>query len=213
MKKIFYSVLCVAGLLAATSCEDFLEVSSPSVVDADFVFSNSTTTRAALTGGYLDWRTVANGHAFGDGLYYALDATGSDIERHPEAYSNQLPRHIAETFYENGTAMADYYPDTYLAYFKDDSSNAYNLLFGVIGKANAVITAMEGAANFDDIINAETPTALSQMYGEAVALKATIYREMIKFYGDVPYVDKFGEVATGLSPRDSIYCLDVIATS
>lgn len=205
MKKILYSTLLVAGLLAGTSCEDYLDVNSPSVVDADFVFSNSTTTRAALTGGYYDWRTVANGHAFGDGLYYALDAPGSDIERHPEAYSNQLPRHIPESFYENGTAMGDYYPDTYLSYFKDDSSNAYNLLFGVVGKANAVITAMENAANFEEIVNTTEPTTLSQMYGEAVALKATIYREMIKYYGDVPYVEHFGEVATGLSPRDSIY--------
>ena len=205
MKKIFYSVLCVAGLLTATSCEDFLEVSSPSVVDADFVFSNSTTTRAALTGGYADWKSVANGHVFGNGNWYALDAAGSDIERHPEAYGNQTQRHIPESFYENGTAMGSYYPDTYKAAFKEDDANGYNALFGVIGKANAVITAMEGAANFEEIINAETPTALSQMYGEAVALKATIYREMIKYYGDVPYVANFGEVATGLSSRDSIY--------
>lgn len=205
MKKIFYSVLCVAGLLAATSCEDFLEVSSPSVVDADFVFSNSTTTRAALTGGYADWKSVANGHVFGNGNWYALDAAGSDIERHPEAYANQTQRHIPESFYENGTKMGEYYPDTYKAAFKEDDKNGYNALFGVIGKANAVITAMEGAANFEEIVNATTPTALSQMYGEAVALKATIYREMIKYYGDVPYVANFGEVATGLSSRDSIY--------
>lgn len=205
MKKILYSVLCVAGLLAATSCEDYLEVSSPSVVDSDFVFSNSTTTRAALTGGYADWRSVGNSYVFGAGNFYALDIAGSDIERHPEAYSNQLPRHIPETFYENGTMMGDYYPDTYLSYFKDDDKNAYNALFGIIGKANAVITAMENAANFEEIINAESPTSLSHMYGEAVALKATIYRELIKYYGDVPYVEKFGEVATGLSSRDSIY--------
>lgn len=205
MKKLLYTTLCVAGMLAATSCEDYLEVSSPSVVDADFVFSNSTTTRAALTGGYADWRSVANGNVFGAGNFYALDIAGSDIERHPEAYSNQLPRHIPESFYENGTAMGDYYPDTYLSYFKDDDKNTYNLLFGIVGKANAVITAMENAANFEEIINATTPTSLSHMYGEAVALKATIYRELIKYYGDVPYVEKFGEIATGLSPRDSIY--------
>ena len=205
MKKILYSVFCVAGMLAATSCDDYLEVSSPSIVDADFVFSNDGTTRAALIGGYYEWRTQANGHVFGNGNWYALDAPGSDIERHPETYASQLQRHIPESFYENGTAMGSYYPDTYISGFKENEKNGYNALFGVIGKANAVITAMEGAANFDEIINATEPTVLSQMYGEAVALKATIYREMIKYYGDVPYVDKFGEVATGLTPRDSIY--------
>lgn len=210
MKKLLYSTLCIATLFAATSCDDYLEVKSPSVVDADFVFSNDATTRAALTGGYFDWRTVANGMVFGDGLFYALDAAGSDIERHPEAYSNQLPRHIPETFYENGTAMDTYYPDSYLSYFKDDSKNAYNQLLGVVGKANAVITAMEGAKSFEAIENATEPTALSQMYGEAVALKATVYRELIKYFGDVPYIDKFGESAQGLTSRDSIY--DVLIT-
>ncbi len=205
MKKILYSTLCVAALFATASCDDYLEVKSPSVVDADFVFSNDATTRAALTGGYFDWRTVANGFVFGDGNFYALDAAGSDIERHPEGYNNQLPRHIPESFYENGTAMDTYYPDSYLAYFKDDDKNAYNQLLGVVGKANAVITAMEGSSNFESIINAKEPTALSQMYGEAIALKATVYRELIKYYGDVPYIDKFGETAKGLSSRDSVY--------
>ena len=205
MKKILYSTLCLVTMLSATSCDDYLEVSSPSVVDADFVFSNDITTRKALTGGYFDWKTVANTHIFGDGNFYALDACGSDIERHPENYNNQLARHIPESFYENGTAMSSYYPDTYLSYFKDDDSNAYNKLLGVVGKANAVITAMESTSNAESIINASEPTAISQMYGEAVALKATAYRELIKYYGDVPYIDRFGEVAHGLSSRDSIY--------
>ncbi|WP_024994038.1 RagB/SusD family nutrient uptake outer membrane protein [Phocaeicola paurosaccharolyticus] len=205
MKKILYSTLCIAALFTATSCNDYLDAESPSVVDADFVFSNDVTTRAALTGGYFDWRTVANGQVFGDGNFYALDACGSDIERHPEGYNNQLPRHIPESFYENGTAMSSYYPDSYLNYFKDDDKNAYNMLFGVVGKANAVITAMENSKNFESIEKATTPTALSQMYGEAIALKATVYRELIKYYGDVPYIDKFGETAKNLSPRDSIY--------
>jgi hypothetical protein len=94
MKKILYSTLFAVALFSATSCDDFLDVKSPSVVDADFVFSNDVTTRAALTGGYYAWRSVANTHTFGDGLFYALDATGSDIERHPEGYENQPQRHI-----------------------------------------------------------------------------------------------------------------------
>lgn len=41
MKKHIYILsLIVAGVLPLTSCSDFLETSSPSVVDSDLVFSN-----------------------------------------------------------------------------------------------------------------------------------------------------------------------------
>ena len=43
MKKIL--TICAAGLIGLTACEDYLETSSPSVVDADFIFSNMTTAR------------------------------------------------------------------------------------------------------------------------------------------------------------------------
>ena len=61
MKKILYYGLCLSGLVAMTSCGDFLETSTPSETDANFVFSNSETSRAALDGAYESWRSVANG--------------------------------------------------------------------------------------------------------------------------------------------------------
>lgn len=201
MKKILYSVFCVAGVLAATSCEDYLEVSSPSVVDADFVFSNTRTARAALDGAYEAWRNVAQNAVFGDGFFYAADVAGSDIERHPEMFSNQPGRHYPESFYQNGTYAGQYGLTSYL---KDDGSAYYNKLYSLISKANAVITNMENAANFEEIINGgQSP--LGQMYAEAVALRATAYRELCKYYGDVPYVGAYGVIPGGLVSRDSIY--------
>ena len=140
MKKILYSVFCVAGMLTATSCEDYLEVSSPSEVDADFVFSNPRTARAALDGAYEAWRDVAQNAVFGDGFFYAADVAGSDIERHPEKFENQLGRHYPETFYQNGTYAGQYGLTSYL---KDDGSAFYNKLYSLISKANAIITNME----------------------------------------------------------------------
>jgi hypothetical protein len=94
MKKLLYTTLVVIGAAAFTACDDYLEPSSPSVVDAEFVFSNTTTARAALEGGYEAWRSTANSYVFGAGLFYAADVAGSDIERHPEAYANQIARHV-----------------------------------------------------------------------------------------------------------------------
>ena len=103
MKKIVYSTLFFAGMFLTTACSDYLEVGSPSIVDSDFVFSNPTTARAALDGAYEQWRDCAQNKVFGDGLFYAADIAGSDIERHPESFSNQLGRHYPECLYQNGT--------------------------------------------------------------------------------------------------------------
>lgn len=199
MKKIVYSVLCVAGLLSTSACSDFLEVSSPSVVDSDFVFSNDRTARAALDGAYEAWRDCAQNAVFGDGLFYAADVAGSDIERHPEAYDKQLGRHYPEGLYQNGTYAGSY---ALLSYLKENGF--YAKLYAVISKANAVVTSMENAVNFEEIMNGGQ-TALGQMYGEAIAIRATAYRELCKNFGDVPYVGVYGVVPKGLVSRDSIY--------
>ena len=200
MKNIIYSVLCVAGLFAVTSCNDFLDTDSPSVVDGNLVFSNIETARAAMDGAYEAWRDCAQNAIFGDGLYYAADVTGSDIERHPEPFSNQPGRHYPETLYQNGSYISSY---GLLSYMKETGD--YAKLYSTVARANAIINAMKGADYFESIISAGTPSELSQLYGEAIALRATCYRELIRNFGDVPYQVKSGVKASGLTSRDSIY--------
>jgi len=161
-----------------------------------------TTARAAMDGAYSEWHGAISSQIFGDGLYYALDIAGSDIMRHPEKYSAQPARHIPEAFYINGTEAAAYNPVTY---GKEAPSSPYSVLFSVIGKCNAITSAIEGMSNYADMLQQTSATSLSQLYGEAVALRATAYRELIKYYGDVPFQTQMGEAATGLSCRDSIY--------
>ena len=200
--KILSLALCAMGMGALTSCSDYLETSSLSNADGDFVFSNMTTARAAMDGAYGEWHGAVSSHIFGDGLYYAFDIAGSDIMRHPEKYTNQPLRHIPEAFYVNGTECASY---DAVGYGKEAPNNAYSVLFAVLGKANAITSAIESKAEFDAAIAAGTTTDLTQLYGEAVALRATVYRELIKYYGDVPFQKVMGQAANGLAPRDSIY--------
>ena len=200
--NILSLALCAMAAGAMTSCGDFLETSSKSNADGDFVFSNMTTARAAMDGAYSEWHGAVSSQIFGDGLYYALDIAGSDIMRHPEKYSAQPLRHVPESFYVNGTEAGNYDP---VGYGKEAPNSPYSVLFAVIGKANAVASAIEGMAGYDEMISASTPTDLSQLYGEAVAMRATCYRELIKYYGDVPYQSQMGAAALGLAPRDSIY--------
>lgn len=202
MKTIRNIVLGIALLLGMASCNDFLETSSPSTVDADFVFSDPTTARAALYSMYEQWRTTADAVVFGEGLFYAADIAGSDIERHPEGYLSQSVRHIPETFYENGTKTTEY---TLASYDKENGSGAYSMLYSTISKANSVITAIEEKSDYQQMINQTTPSLQSQMYGEAIAMRATCYMELIRYYGDVPYLTQAGVEVKGLSSRDSIY--------
>lgn len=203
MKKA-YRILSVslAACLGAVSCGDYLNTNSPSVVDIDFVFSNSETANATMYGVYEAWRDVCGNQVFGEGLYYAIDAAGSDIERHPEAFSNQPGRHWMECLYQNGKFTADYGLTSYL---KDNASGAYNKLFDVVGKANAVISAIEAKEEFEAMVASATPSDLGQLYGEAICARAGAYRELIRYHGDVPFSNKSGQAGHGLAPRDSIY--------
>ena len=196
--------LCTAlitfNLSLFTSCSDFLETDTKSKADASFVFSTDETARAALEGAYADWVTAANTKVFGDGLFYAADVAGSDIERHPENFSNQPGRHYPECFYQDGNYAGDY---TLLSYQKENDT--YAALYAVITKACVVVASIEGASNFQEMIDSRTENTMGQLYGEAVALKATAYRELIKYFGDVPYISGKATDHNGLVGRDSIY--------
>lgn len=200
--RFLYIALYAAGMLGATSCSDYLETKSPSTVDADFVFSSTATAKAALEGAKAAMHGAYSSHIFGDGLYYAADIAGSDIMRHPEAYAKQPGRHPAEAFYRNGTETGAY---GLTSYMKEGTDGTYGYLFSVIGKCNAITTAFEQKDNFEEMMSQSEPTELSQLYGEAVAIRATCYRELIKYFGDVQFQSTFGVVAGGLVSRDSIY--------
>ena len=200
--KILSIAFYMAGALALTACSDYLDTKSYSEANTDFVFSNMTTARAAMDGAYNEWHGAVTSQIFGDGLFYAFDIAGSDIMRHPEKYNAQPARHIPEAFYVNGTEAATYDPVTY---GKEAPSSPYSVLFSVIGKCNAITSAIESTEGFEAMMHQTAPSDMSQLYGEAVALRATAYRELIKYYGDVPFQTRMGEAATGLSCRDSIY--------
>lgn len=202
--KILSIALSAAALMATTSCSDYLETSSPSTADGNFVFSNMTTARAAMDGAYSAWHDCISSQIFGDGLFYALDIAGSDIMRHPEKYAAQLPRHEPESFYEGGSTsvLEKYNPVTY---GKEAPSSPYSKLYTVIGSTNAIISAIEAMDNYKSMMDGGVATDVTNLYGEAICLRASAYRELIKYYGDVPYPNMKTGKANGLASRDSIY--------
>ena len=196
-------LIAIAGVILAgfSSCSDYLETKSPSRADAEFVFSNSTTAQAALDGAYTFWRTALVNNVFCNAEFYGLDAAGSDIEKAPEKYTSQL-RHVPLTFYEGGSAASTFEVTSWNAEGKD----AFSRLYAVVGAANNIIFAIQGVEDtWKAIQEATAPTAMSQIYGEAICLRASAYRELIRYYGDVPYQIKAGEGAMGFTSRCAIY--------
>ncbi len=204
MNKGIYTALIIllVGLLPA--CHDFLETHSASTMDGDFVTSSEANIRMAMTGLYETWRVCAQGKVFGDGLWYAADVPGSDITRHPESFANQPGRHWPECLYQNGNYAGQY---GLLSYLKED--DIYAGLYKIIAVSNAITESFEAREDYESMFTGER-TGIGQLYGEAVAMRATAYRELIKNFGDVPYNTRIGEAAVGLVGRDWIYekCLE-----
>ena len=197
MKKIFYIIACATVALSAVSCQGFLESKDPGIVDKDFVFSSTNNTFAAMKSVYSSWISCADGTFYGNGLFYAVDLPGGDDSRHPEGYANQLPRHQPEGFYENGAITGSYNLETY---------GSMSSFYSGIAKANNVINAMQESEAYKEYMkDGAAPTELSQLYGEAVCARATLYAKCIKYYGDIPYTTKSGVAASGMTSRDSIY--------
>ena len=91
MKKILNITLAAAFACAMTGCQDFLDTSSPSVVDRDFVFSNEESARGALYYGYETLRANRSVHNVG---FFWHPVWGSDIEDSQDIYDKVAPESV-----------------------------------------------------------------------------------------------------------------------
>lgn len=205
--KIIYNIkniiLYVTFAALISACGDFLNQTSDSEVDNDFVFSDPTTARAALMNAYESWR--ACGVAFGGGSFYHYVISSSDIETQAESYSAQPWRWVPSYFYgyTNGN-MSQYGPGTYGLYENGMMIEAWTGLYTVIGMANTLIKKFENSERYEKVVEAAKPTTLSEIYGEAITLRASCYYELMRQYGDVPLQTVAGVEAKRLTPRDEI---------
>ena len=202
MKKILYSMMGAALLLSNTACSDFLEQTSDSEVDKEFVVSTENTLRGAMYSIYDKWRS--DGLSHGNGTFYNFIVSSSDTEIQPEAYASQLNRWVPSYFYgyvdntysTRGTENIDPFGN---GMYESTWTNFY----GIIGKCNPIINSVEEQANFEELM-AGAPTIQTQIYGEAICMRATCYYELIRHFGDVAFQVEAGKVATHLTNRDSV---------
>ena len=174
-RKIIYLVL--SFLLINTSCKNYLEVNSESKITSQFVFQSESEADKAVLGAYELLRFGAGGSGIhGLGLFYDALCVGSDIELGPEIPTFGT-RYNHENFYNTTPQLSD------------TPINSWNSMYATINRCNIIIDSFEANEAF---INADkkVPSALTHLYGEAVAIRATMYFELTRCWGDVIYSTK-----------------------
>jgi hypothetical protein len=145
-----------------------------------------------MTGNYELWRGSLNG------LFYDIDVVGSDAETHPESYDAQL-RHVPEGLYASEISI-DY----------GNSLSTLNNLYKVISRANIIMDAISKKEEYQAAVDAGKANDWTQLYGEAAVFRAFSYHNLIRYFGDVPYITTIIEErsqvdSSKLISRDVIY--------
>ena len=180
IKMAFASACCV--LFA--QCSDFLETSSPSNTDDEFVTSSPAETLKTLSRAYALYRESCNG------AYDWNDHYRSDIEYFPE---NNTSNNINAKLVPEQIAC-------------DHKKGSFNALYNVISYAGKTADLIAAKTAYQDDIAAGRTSDWTHLKGEAEALRALCYFDLIKHCGDVPYgyennyVDDYG-----LTSRFDIY--------
>ncbi|WP_370479165.1 RagB/SusD family nutrient uptake outer membrane protein [Tamlana flava] len=198
MKKLFYLIL-TACVLVNTSCDkDFLQVQAPSSVDDSFVFGTPDEAQKVLNGLYDIW------HDLDKNLYYDVVSVGSDAEHHPEPYSAQA-RHIPMGLFPVPYDIND-----------GNSLNTWNEGYEIIARANIMMAAIEGKPEYQQALTSGVANDWTDLYGQALCHRATNFKLLISYFGDVPYytypITSTAQTDTlGYTVRDKIYDGEIAA--
>lgn len=173
-----------AFALSLVSCDKFFDVKSPSAGDDAAVFSDFTLTQYAIYGVHESLGMVNNYR----GRFLPWYGFNSDIEWYNG--SNSAGKEITQ------------YAITPVNTQLNLANGPYNVMFEAIEKCNLIIEGLNKYGN----VSADADMAF--LLGEAYCLRAMIYFDLIKAWGDVPA--RFEPITSetiyvGKANRDVIY--------
>ncbi len=195
MKNIFKTiVLGGAALFTVTSCSDFLDQKSPSDTDANNVWQSEYYTQNVLNKAY---GLLCEDYTYSQVLCYTFMAN-SDIE-----FSNAYGEKDAKAE-GKGRDLNNYYADNDASFNKIGS--AWDHIYECIEYCNTLIDGLkdlklEGATSSEK--------QMLRYKGEALTIRAMLYHELVRNWGDVPYRtepsnDDLSNVNVGKTDRDVI---------
>ena len=167
MRRLITYILAIALCVGFTQCKkDFLNPSSPSNVDDNFVTSTPSETFKTLSWCYANYRQNSI-----MGVYRWNDPIGSDAETYPEDNSSNNINAILR-------------PELLTI---DAVSGGFNSLYTTLAHASKVAGLIAAKEAYRNDVAAGKTTDWTQLYGEAITMKAFCYFELVKHFGDVPY--------------------------
>lgn len=171
IKHLTAAVVGLGTAMAVTSCEDFLDVKPESSFNPDEIFTSETETKAMMGSIYSK---LTNRNLYGLALPYTFN-TNTDVEM--KANGNQTSTS------GNGDDVHCFDVRSLWSSLK----NTWNAAYEAINYCNDFIENMETSPLFSTEIAASGPTEMQQMYGEVKCIRALLYLDLIRTWGDVVY--------------------------
>lgn len=179
--------------LIFVGCDDYLDAPSESQITEENVFSNAEMAEGFIMGIY---------HGFGEDRSYRNRLTtymgvNTDIEMHTGSkdVNDATNDRKALATYQISSALDDGFQSA-------NSTDPWSRMYSMIERANL---AIKGIRKYG---NPESGTKMGYLLGEALTLRAFLYNDLCKFWGDVPA--RFEPLTTetlfvGVTDRDQIY--------
>ncbi|MDL2230238.1 RagB/SusD family nutrient uptake outer membrane protein [Alistipes sp. OttesenSCG-928-L06] len=165
-KKIIMAVL--AGLvLSLTACKDFLDVTPPTGFTEEYVFTSADEIKAAMAGVYT---LMTRDQLYGTRLVSAYNMN-TDVEMSSVA---------TDAVNGNGSDVACYDPKPYWTTLNE----TWERIYAAINQAHDILEGIERSALYAQADKTK-PSAIMQMYGELKTLRAMLYLDAIRLWGDV----------------------------
>ncbi len=158
MKSSIYKYIIAASLLG-TACEKKLDLANPQSLDADIVFSTDDRVKKVLIGNYA---SLGAATLFGGDVLWMSELLGSDGE----------------------LTWVGTFPDPRQIILKNIQINNSNV-FATYAQAYRVIYNSNNILANLDVVKA---VDRSRVEGEAKFLRAMAYFELIKYFGEKPYI-------------------------
>ncbi len=171
MKKIFSILTLAAGVLATTSCSDFLDQTSPSEQTPETIWNSEFYTKARvdqLYGGMI------NGDRTYDQDIPIKWGTNTDVELVDGFGGNA----INTTHYRG---IGNYMADPSYSNFAD----SWDAMYAIIEDANINIEGIRNSAMLNNG-TAEEKAMMQRYLGESLTIRAMIYFDILRYWGDVP---------------------------
>ena len=166
MKRIMKYIVAFALCFSLVNCEDYLDTSSPENTGDEFVTSTVSETAKTLSWAYANYRQNCL-----MGTYAWNDPISSDAEHYPEQNSanNTNARLKPESLAINA------------------GSGGFNNLYSTISRTSKIATLIAEKADYKAAVEAGKANDWTQLYGEAMTLRALCYFDLTRHFGDVPY--------------------------